>query len=358
MINWEHWSLFYIAIMKRPTKLFLCSTLVPAFVDRAPTDLFAAAMSTAAHRTAASSYGGPHAGRENSNRAAVIWLHGLGDNTDGWKSLKETLPDFNPRLGNEDITYVFPKAPTRGITINGGEQMPSWFDLYDWPIDLSSRDDHAGQLEAVRQIEEAVEMLKEEEGIPASRIVVGGFAQGGAVAMLSAYCRRNRDEDPFAGCVCLSGWLPMRDKVQVSEETAEYTPLFWAHGKYDNKIKFENQVRGVNQLRKFGVDVSARAYPVGHESSNNEEIEAMAEFLDDVLYPKVDIEDFPPPPPFDVYEPEFVHSAPFVKDDVQFAPNPPAMHFASYPNEPSSAEFLATLKYLMDLNDNEDPLRP
>jgi dipeptidyl aminopeptidase/acylaminoacyl peptidase len=75
----------------------------------------------------------------------------------------------------------------------------------------------------------------------------------------------------------------MKDYLNVEEKTASSTPLFWAHGQYDDKILFEQQILGVKKLKSVGVDVTAKAYPVGHESANFEEIEDMAEFIERVL---------------------------------------------------------------------------
>mmetsp|Transcript_31924 Transcript_31924/g.77183 ORF Transcript_31924/g.77183 Transcript_31924/m.77183 type:complete len:350 (-) Transcript_31924:489-1538(-) len=220
------------------------------------------------------------------DKAAIIFLHGLGDSPDGWASLAEALPNLRPSLAKLDITYVFPPAQMVGITVNGGEKMPGWFDVYDWPIGVDAKDDPKGLAMSVKRVEKIVTQLKEDEGIDPSRVVLGGFSQGGAVAIMAAYNRRKKDAVPFAGCICMSGWLPMKKYLDVSEETAEATPLFWAHGQYDEKILFEQQLYGVNKLEGVGVDVTVCSYPVGHESSNFEEIDDMAGFLESVLCPQ------------------------------------------------------------------------
>lgn len=222
-------------------------------------------------------------GNSSKEKAAIIFLHGLGDSPDGWASLAEALPNLRPSLAELDITYVFPPANMIGITVNGGEKMPGWFDVYDWPIGVDAKDDPKGLAMSVKRVEKIVTQLKEEEGIDPSRVVLGGFSQGGAVAIMAAYNRRKQDAIPFAGCICMSGWLPMKNYLDVSEESAASTPLFWAHGQYDDKILFEQQMYGVNKLENEGVDVIACAYPVGHESSNYEEIDDMAGFLESVL---------------------------------------------------------------------------
>lgn len=162
-------------------------------------------------------------------------------------------------------------------------EMPGWFDLYDWPIGISAKDDRDGKIAAAQQIETAVEKLEAEMGIPPSRVVVGGFSQGGAVALLTAYHRR-QGKVPFAGVVCLSGWLTLKEDLKVTEEVAKATPLFWGHGQWDDKVLFEQQAHGVEILRNQGVDVSDQSFPMGH-SSHPKETEAMAEFVEKVLFP-------------------------------------------------------------------------
>mmetsp|Transcript_20337 Transcript_20337/g.47764 ORF Transcript_20337/g.47764 Transcript_20337/m.47764 type:complete len:360 (-) Transcript_20337:2258-3337(-) len=220
----------------------------------------------------------------NKDKAAIIFLHGLGDTPDGWsKLLPEALPTYRPNLANVDITYVFPPAQNVGITVNGGEQMPAWFDIFDWPLGVDAKDDPKGLAMSVKRIEKIVAELTDEEGIDPSRVVLGGFSQGGAVALMAAYNRRKKDAVPFAACACMSGYLPLKTYLDVSEGAAKDTPLFWAHGEHDDKILFEQFVYGVEKLESAGVSVTACSYPVGHESSNFEEIDDFAAFLEDVL---------------------------------------------------------------------------
>jgi lysophospholipase II len=208
--------------------------------------------------------------------AALIFLHGLGDTPAGWSSLKHVLPSIKPSLKN--VEYVFPPAPITSITINGGTQMPGWFDLFDWPIGISAKDDREGILRSVQQIRQQVAKL-EEKGIPKNRIVVGGFSQGGAIAMLTAYM----DPERFAGCVALSGWLTLKGELNVSDAAKE-TPLFWGHGSYDDKVLFVQQAHGIKILQDKGVSsILHESYPMGHSSDEDETI-AMANFLDGILF--------------------------------------------------------------------------
>ena len=211
---------------------------------------------------------------------ALIFLHGLGDTPVGWSSLEQMLPSIKPRLAN--VKYVFPPAPIIPISINGGATMPGWFDVLDWPIGLSARDDKEGMLAAVAQITELVKRL-EKEGFARNQIVVGGFSQGGAIALLTSFYSNEHDVQlPLAGCASLSGWLTLRDEV-VPSETSKQIPVFWGHGKFDDKVLPELQDHGVQILKDHGIQVEALSYPVGH-SSHPDEIDAFATFLDNVLY--------------------------------------------------------------------------
>lgn len=177
--------------------------------------------------------------------------------------------------------------------------MPGWFDLYDWPIGIKAKRDPLGLERSVQSIETYVDELMSEKGIDRDRIVIGGFSQGGAIAMQTVYSNQksgstssstagssgegneNEAYKSYAACVSLSGWVNF-DSV---EETSKGTPLFWGHGKWDDKVLFEQQEVGVTRLvEEFGVThVESESYPMAH-SSHPEELKAFASFLDKILY--------------------------------------------------------------------------
>ena len=208
-------------------------------------------------------------------------MHGLGDTPAGWSSLERQLPAMQPSLSK--LHYVFPAAPEIPITINGGMRMPGWFDLYDWPIGVGVKNDELGLKRSVETIRQCVTDL-EKKGIAKSRIVIGGFSQGGAVALRSVYhdddSTSSEGNGSFAACVNLSGWLTFGESNKVHDDV----PLFWGHGSYDDKVLFEQQAHGVNALADMGVtDVKDSSYDVGH-SSHPEEMAAFAKFLDKILF--------------------------------------------------------------------------
>lgn len=205
--------------------------------------------------------------------AGLIFLHGLGDTPAGWSSLQSALPRLQSSL--QHLQMVFPAAPTIPISINGGMTMPGWFDLYDWPIGVGVQEDVEGTERAVQTVQDSIRALQD-QGIDRNRIVVGGFSQGGAIALLTAYREEN-----LAGCVCLSGWWP-----RSTPPTHLQTPLFWGHGRFDDKVLFEQQAHGVNLLQGVSQAV-VKDYPMGHES-HPDELQDLANFLDSLLFAEED----------------------------------------------------------------------
>lgn len=212
----------------------------------------------------------------NAPKGALIFLHGLGDTPLGWSSLEDQLPELQPNLSK--LEYVFPASPTIPISINGGMTMPGWFDLYDWPIGVGIKNDENGLERSVKSIEDYVDELQK-KGVDRSKIVIGGFSQGGAVALRAVYNKKSECAKPYAGCVNLSGWLTFDDGIENKD-----VPLFWAHGSFDDKVLFEQQQYGVQKLNEMGVkNIQAESYSMGH-SSHPKEMIAFAKFLNDILF--------------------------------------------------------------------------
>ena len=135
---------------------------------------------------------------QGRHSATVFVLHGLGDTGDGWSFL-------GPHLGLRHVKFVYPTAPTRPITLNGGMPMPGWFDLsiLDNVEKMLDGDlDHEGIGESVGYLKELVGR-EVDSGISLDRIVVMGFSQGGHVALKAAL----QTATPVAGCVALSTWM-------------------------------------------------------------------------------------------------------------------------------------------------------
>ncbi|GAB4469699.1 MAG: alpha/beta hydrolase [Burkholderiaceae bacterium] len=204
--------------------------------------------------------------------ATVIWLHGLG--ADGY--------DFVPivreleSLGAPAARYVFPHAPMRPVTINGGYVMRAWYDILG--TDLDRREDEAG----IRASQAAVENLIAREvarGTPPARIVLAGFSQGGAIALHSGL----RRPQPLAGLVALSCYLPLVDRFEAERHPASArVPIFLAHGNADPVVPIARGVAARDRLVALGHPVAWHEYPMPH-SVCAEQIRDIAAFLRDVL---------------------------------------------------------------------------
>ena len=113
------------------------------------------------------------------------------------------------------------------------------------------------------------------------RIVVGGFSQGGAIALNAAY----RHDKKLGACVALSGWLTLKEDFSGDLGAAKGTPLFWGHGVHDDKVLFPHQKIGVDLLTQRGVAVDASQYAMGH-GAHPDEMAKLAKFVGDVLFPE------------------------------------------------------------------------
>jgi phospholipase/carboxylesterase len=204
--------------------------------------------------------------------ASVIWLHGLG--ADGY--------DFVPvvkeleALGAPAARYVFPHAPTRPVTINGGYVMRAWYDIYG--NDLVRREDEAGIRQSQLQIE-AMIAREVERGTPRSRIVLAGFSQGGAITLQAGL----RQQQPLAGLLALSTYLPLAAQFEAERNTGSAkVPIFMAHGRSDPVIPFARATASRDVLKAAGYALDWHEYEMPH-SVCEEEVRHIAGFLKRVL---------------------------------------------------------------------------
>ncbi len=200
---------------------------------------------------------------------SVIWLHGLGADANDFVPLV-------PELLRKDwpaIRFVFPNAPVRAVTINNGVRMRAWYDIVDF--DLANRADEAGVLESVAQIDALIER-EATRGIPASRVILAGFSQGGAVTLAAGLRRRV----PLAGLVALSTYLPAaRNAGAALVDGATRQPVFMAHGTQDPVVPLGAGEQSAAWLRQAGFDVAWHPYPMPH-SVCAEEIVALGDWFD------------------------------------------------------------------------------
>ena len=186
--------------------------------------------------------------------ASIIVLHGLGADGNDFVPIAEELR-LDP-VG--PVRFIFPHAPVRPVTINGGMAMRAWYDLLQ--ADLVRREDETG-LRASRLDIEALIARERQRGIPASRIVLMGFSQGCAMTLLTGL----RHAERLAGLVGLSGYLPLADTTAVERAAASVAlPVFLAHGRGDGVIPLSRATASRDALQALGCVVEWHEYPMAH----------------------------------------------------------------------------------------------
>lgn len=201
---------------------------------------------------------------------SVIWLHGLG--ADGH--------DFEPMVPALGVTtptrFVFPHAPVRPVTINGGMAMRAWYDILT-PA-LVRHEDDAGILESEQMIADLIKR-ENERGVATSNIVLAGFSQGCAMTLHTGL----RYPQKLAGMIGLSGYLPLADRAAPHWAAEnQSTPIFLAHGIHDPVVAFERGQSTERLLVSHGYSVQWHTYPMPH-SVCPEEVHDIAQFLRSVL---------------------------------------------------------------------------
>jgi len=200
---------------------------------------------------------------------SVLWLHGLGaDGHDFAPIVPELVRPHWPA-----IRFVFPHAPVQPITVNNGVPMRAWYDIVS--MDFRSRADSAGVDASIVELELLIER-EIARGIPAERILLAGFSQGGAV-ILSALLRRTR---PLAGLIALSTYLPDPAKAAAARVAGAISvPVFMAHGTQDPVIPVAIAEHTAQTLGALGLPVEWHTYTMAHQVCADE-LDALGNWLE------------------------------------------------------------------------------
>jgi phospholipase/carboxylesterase len=191
---------------------------------------------------------------ENTADACVIWLHGLGADRYDFLPVAEMLQQTLLTT-----RFVLPQAPTRAVTVNGGYEMPSWYDIKAMsPARAIDRDQLEGSAQRVLSLIEA----QRNSGIDPARIYLAGFSQGGAVVLHAAYLRW---EGPLGGVLALSTYAPtFSDEMELSA-SQQRIPVYCLHGSHDEVVQNAMGRTAYEQLKAKGVTATWQEYPMGHE---------------------------------------------------------------------------------------------
>ena len=202
----------------------------------------------------------PHILLESGNQPqyAIIWLHGLG--ADG----QDFVPVADELNLPAAVRYIFPNAPHRPVTINGGFVMRAWYDIAG--DNIAAKQDAAG----IRASQSAVEALIAQEvarGIEPGCIFLAGFSQGGAIALHTAL----RQSEPLGGVLALSTYLPLGETIgDEAGAGARQTPIFMAHGRNDPIVPYRLGMASRDALLEFGCAVEWHEYAMQHSVCEQE----------------------------------------------------------------------------------------
>ena len=205
----------------------------------------------------------------NHNPAAsVIWLHGLGaDGNDFVPVVKELgLPDDKP------VRFIFPHAPMRPVSINGGHVMRAWYDLGLVAGQMTSNEEHICASQSTLNVLVERELAR---GILAEKIFLAGFSQGGVIALQTGL----RHPQRLGGILALSTYLALANSLPAERSIANASiPIYMAHGRDDPVIALSMAIHSRDELLRLGYAVEWHEYPMQH-SVCLEEVEAISAWL-------------------------------------------------------------------------------
>lgn len=203
--------------------------------------------------------------------ASVIWMHGLGADGHDFVPIVERFKSLASH-----VRFVFPHAPMRAITVNGGMRMRAWYDIF--AVALARREDKA----SIKDSERLIDLLIQREkalGVATNRIVLAGFSQGGAMALYAGL----RYPEPLAGIIALSSYLPLPDTFADERNLVnQNTPILMAHGLFDTVVPMALDEMAKEKLESLGYTIDWFSYPIAH-TVISEEIDDIYHFLQKIL---------------------------------------------------------------------------
>jgi phospholipase/carboxylesterase len=195
--------------------------------------------------------------------ASIIWMHGLGADGNDFVPVAHAL-NLSAVGG---VRFIFPNAPQIPVTLNGGYVMPAWYDIISLEPGAASRKEDAAGMHRSRAAIEALIAKEVARGVPAHRIVIAGFSQGCAMALLTGL----RHAEKLAGIMALSGYLPLASATAAERSaTNQHTPIFMAHGRQDNVVVIARAHESRDALKALSYDIEWHDYAMPHSVCEEE----------------------------------------------------------------------------------------
>lgn len=206
--------------------------------------------------------------KAKTHRATIIWLHGLGADGHDFAPIAKEL-NLPESMG---VRFILPHAPRRPVTINGGMVMRAWYDIAN--TDIGRTPDLAGITESLAEVDHFIQ-AERKAGIPAHRILVAGFSQGGVLAIEAI----SQFQEAIGGAIALSGYLARSDGLPVARGSQR---IFLAHGTQDPIVPFALGLGAKTELESKGYEVTWGEWQMPH-SVCIEEIEAIRDWIMETL---------------------------------------------------------------------------
>lgn len=218
--------------------------------------------------------------------STVILAHGLGDSGASWVGLAQ---NWRRRSKFEETSFIFPNAPMIPITVNGGMVMPGWYDIAHLGQDMDYEDAQRNQDEngIIKTRDYFNSLIKEEidKGIDPSRIVIGGFSQGGAISLFTGITNGHK----LGGVFGLSCYLLLATKLRELSPQGELpnqkTPFFLGHGHEDPVVRYEFGKMTHEHLKNMGFVVEFHSYRGLAHTADPRELDDLGNFIAKVLPP-------------------------------------------------------------------------
>jgi len=209
---------------------------------------------------------------KSRHMGTVLFMHGLGDSPMGWAGEMAHIQSKLPHL-----KFVLPAAPNMPVTLNGGMVMPAWHDLKS--LGTIADDDFSGLDASTRNIQDIIQ--KEAAIIGSERIVVGGFSQGAAMALVSGYSFPSK----LGGIVAMSGYLPRfhRFSSTVLHASNAKTPTLIAHGTSDPIVHVRAAEKTKEVLAASCIPFEFKLYDGMPHSACDQEIQDVMDFISQLL---------------------------------------------------------------------------
>ncbi len=205
-------------------------------------------------------------------QACVIWLHGLGDSGHGFAPI---VPELQIPAALS-VRFLFPHAPERPVTINGGMRMRAWYDIKT--MDLDNRADEAGVIESAERVNALLE-AQHAAGFPYEKMVLAGFSQGGVIALHLGTRLRHK----IAGIMALSTYMCKPGKLaEEASDVNKSTPVMMAHGIHDEVVPAALGKMAHTSLEDNGFSATWQTYPMQHNVCV-QEIQDISRWLQTVL---------------------------------------------------------------------------